>query len=137
MEAKDIPTSALEMGAGLLREKIPHLLGYDVSQTVAITLKGLTKYEVLTTQLLEAGVNRVNGVSFPIGQSRKDKDEARSKAISAAKEKAMVMAAELGETVGKPWEYRKKEMAFTPALSPGLTRITRTAPAPGRRKNLR
>jgi uncharacterized protein len=108
VEPKDIQTGSLRMGPDYSEEKVPRLLGYDVSQTIAITLRDLSKYEALMTQLLEAGVNRVDGISFRIAEPRKYRDEARSKAIRAAKEKAVAMATELGQTVGKPWEISEE-----------------------------
>jgi uncharacterized protein YggE len=109
---KDIQTSALQMGPDYSDEKVPRLLGYTVSQTIAIRLRDLAKYEALITQLLEAGVNRVDGISFQVSQPRKYRDEARSKAIAAAKEKAIAMATALGQTVGKPWEISEEAGDF-------------------------
>jgi uncharacterized protein YggE len=105
---KDIQTSTLTMGADYSEEKVPKFLGYQVSQTMSITLRSLSKYESLMTELLEAGVNRVNGIYFDIAETRKYRDEARSNAIRAAKEKAVAMAADLGQTVGKPWEISEE-----------------------------
>lgn len=104
VDAKDISTSMLSMRPDYSEEKVPRLLGYEVSQTIVITLKDLSKYESLMTKLLNAGVNRVNGVSFRFGDPRKVREEARTKALHAAKEKAVAMAAELGQNVGKPLE---------------------------------
>jgi hypothetical protein len=108
VEQKDIKTSALRMGPDYSDEKVPRLLGYNVTQEISITLKDLSKYEDLMTQLLEAGVNRVDGVSFRLSEPRKYRDEARSKAVAAAKEKAAAMATELGQTIGKPWEVSEQ-----------------------------
>jgi uncharacterized protein len=108
VEPKDIETSALRMGAEYSEEKIPKFLGYSVSQTTTITLRDLSKYESLMTKLLEAGINRVNGINFGVNETRKYRDEARSKAIRAAKEKAAAMAADLGQTVGKPWDISEE-----------------------------
>jgi hypothetical protein len=105
---KDIRTSALEMTPDYSEEKVPRLLGYGVSQTIAITLRDLSKYETLMTQLLEASVNRVQGVNFQIGEPAKYRSEARLEAIRAAKEKAASMAKELGQTIGKPWEVSEE-----------------------------
>jgi len=101
---KDIQTSALTLGPNYSEEKIPKLLGYDASQTITFSLKDLSKYEALMTNLLQAGINRVEGVQFRISEPRKFKDEARAQAIRAAREKAAAMAAELGQALGKPWE---------------------------------
>ena len=119
VEQKDIKTSALRMGPDYSQEKVPRLLGYNVTQEISITLKDLSKYEDLMTQLLEAGVNRVDGVSFRLSEPRKYTDEARSKAVGAAKEKAAAMATELGQTIGKPWEVL--EQGYNADLN-GMTR---------------
>ena len=108
VEPKDIETSTLRMGAEYSEEKVPKFLGYAVSQTTTITPEDLSKYESLMTKLLEAGINRVNGINFGVRDDRKYRDEARSKAIRAAKEKAVAMAADLGQTVGKPWDISEE-----------------------------
>ena len=78
-------------------------MGYEARQAVEVTLKDLSKYEGLTSKLLEAGVKSVDSVEFEVADTRKLKDEARLKAIRAAREKATALAAELGQTIGKPW----------------------------------
>jgi uncharacterized protein YggE len=103
VEAKYIQTSELTMGPEYAEDPQKELLGYTVSQTIAITLKDLSKYEALMSSLLGAGVNRIDGIDFRVAEPRKYKDEARAKAIRAAREKAVAMAAGLGQTVGKPW----------------------------------
>ena len=60
------------------------------------------------SSLLDAGINRFNHINFQVAESRKYRDEARSKAIRAAKEKAVAMAGELGQTVGKPWDISEQ-----------------------------
>jgi uncharacterized protein YggE len=108
ISGKDIRTSALRMDPMYSDDRTPRFLDYEVSQRIVITLRDLTKYETLMTRLLEAGVTRVNRISFEVDQTRKYKDEARTKALQAAKEKAVAMAAELGQTVGKPWEISEQ-----------------------------
>jgi uncharacterized protein len=83
-------------------------LGYEVSQSTTVTLRDLSKYESLMTKLLEGGINRVHGINFGVNETREYRDEARSKAIRAAKEKAAAMAAGLGQTVGKPWDISEE-----------------------------
>jgi len=104
VEDKYIQTSALRMQPEYSEEKVPRFLAYEVSQSIKVTLTDLSKYEALMTKLLESGVNRVDSVEFLVAEPRKYKDEARAKAIRAAREKAVAMAAELGQTIGKPWE---------------------------------
>jgi len=104
VEEKNIQTSTLQMRPEYSEEKVPKFLAYEVSQTIQVTLKDLSKYENLITKLLESGVNRVDSVEFLVAEPRKYRDEARVKAIRAAREKATAMAAELGQTIGKPWD---------------------------------
>ena len=104
VDPKNIQTSALSMGPEYSDQKIPQLLGYQVSQTVTVTLTDLSKYEDLMTNSLRAGVNRVDGINFFVADPRKYREEARLQAVRVAREKAKAMAAELGQTIGKPWE---------------------------------
>jgi len=104
VEPKNIQTSALTMGPEYTEEKIPKFLGYQVSQIVTVTLTDLSKYEDLMTNILKVGVNRVDGITFQVAEPKKYREEARLKAVQAARDKAVAMAAQLGQTVGKPWE---------------------------------
>jgi uncharacterized protein YggE len=104
VDPKNVQTSALIMGPEYSDEKIPKLLGYQVSQTVTATLTDFSKYDGLMTGSLKAGVNRVDGINFFVSDAKKYRDEARLQALRAAREKAKAMAAELGQTIGKPWE---------------------------------
>jgi uncharacterized protein YggE len=108
VDPKNIQTSALTMGPEYSDEKIPKLLGYQVSQTVTVTLTDLSKYEDLMTNSLRVGVNRVDGISFFVADPKKYREEARLQAVRAAREKARAMAAELGQTIGKPWEVTEQ-----------------------------
>jgi uncharacterized protein len=118
VEAKNIRTSALTMGPEYSDEKIPKLLGYRVSQTVTVRLTDISKYEDLMTNFLKAGVNRVDGIYFRVGDPMKYREETRLKAIRVAREKANTLAKELGQSLGKPWEVTEgADMDTTPYLS--------------------
>jgi uncharacterized protein len=108
VEGKFIQTSMLQMRPDYSEERVPRFLAYQVSQTIQVTLKDLSKYERLISKLLESGVNRVDSIEFRVAEPRKYKDEARAKAIRAAREKAVAMAAELGQTIGKPWDISEE-----------------------------
>jgi uncharacterized protein YggE len=77
-------------------------IGYFVRKTIVITLRDLTQFEDLLTDALEAGVNYVHGIEFRTTELRKHRDEARSLAVQAAREKAEALAGELGYQVGDP-----------------------------------
>lgn len=71
VEEKNIQTSALQMQPEYSEEKIPKFLAYEVSQTIQVTLKDLSKYENLITKVLESGVNRIDSVEFLVAEPRK------------------------------------------------------------------
>jgi uncharacterized protein YggE len=77
-------------------------LGFGVRKSVIICLKDMSKFEALLMALLKAGTNRVDGVQFQTTELRKHRDAARLQAIRAAREKAVALAGELGQKVGRP-----------------------------------
>ena len=79
-------------------------LGYEVSRTVNVRLTDLTRFEGFFAEVLKAGVSRVRGVTFYTSQLRKYRDQARAAAIRAAREKAMALSAEIGQTIGKAYK---------------------------------
>jgi uncharacterized protein len=79
-----------------------NFLGFRVQKEVDILLSDLSKFEPFLSALLEAGVQDVNGITFRTTEFRKHRDHARALAIQAAREKAIALAAQLGQGVGKP-----------------------------------
>lgn len=75
---------------------------YGARQMFVITLKDVSKLTPLLTRTLEAGAIRVMGVEYRTTKLRQYRDQARSMAVKAAKEKATAMAADLEQKVGKP-----------------------------------
>ena len=76
-------------------------VGYAVSKTVVLRSARIDRFEALFTELLKAGVSKVDRVEFRTTQIRKYKDQARAQAIRAAKEKAEAMTREIGQSIGK------------------------------------
>jgi uncharacterized protein YggE len=77
-------------------------LGFWVRKNIAFTLKDVSKFEDLYSTILENGVNYVYGVEFRTTELRKYRDQARSLAIQAAREKATALATELDQKIGDP-----------------------------------
>src|SRR5438105_15796579 len=77
-------------------------LGYYMTKNITITLRDISKFEKLITEALKLGTNYINGIHFQTTELRKFRDQARLDAIRAAKEKAIALAAELGQKIGKP-----------------------------------
>lgn len=71
-------------------------IGYTAVRSFSIVVRDVKKFESVYKGMLELGVNRIDGVQFRTTELRKYRDEARTKAVRAAKEKATAMARELG-----------------------------------------
>lgn len=74
---------------------------FSSSQSISIKIENIENYEKILTGLMDAGVNRINGVEFKSSEADKYIAEARVKAIKNAKEKAQDYAGALGQKVGK------------------------------------
>jgi uncharacterized protein len=92
------------------------LIAYEVRRTLAVVLKDLSKFETLLTEVLQVGVNHVHSVDFRTTELRKHRDRARALAIQAAREKALALAKELGQKIGRPHTIRDDSGGF---WSPG------------------
>ena len=72
------------------------LSGYDVSQTIEVKVRDLSKAGALFDTIGTAGIQTVNGLSFAIDDIDSVKAKARADAITNAKEKAQKIADALG-----------------------------------------
>jgi hypothetical protein len=82
-------------------------LGYEVTKSVNVRFTDLARFEGFFADVLRAGVSKVNSVTFYTSQLRKFRDEARAAAVRAAREKAVAMTAELGQTIGKAYKIEE------------------------------
>jgi len=75
---------------------------YQANQTISITLKDISKYDAFMMDVMETGVNVINGVEFKSSKMETYETEARKKAILNAKKKADDYVSVLpGQKVGK------------------------------------
>jgi uncharacterized protein len=74
---------------------------YIATQTVAVSLKDLTKYDTLMNGLVEVGINRIESVEFKSSKILQLQSDARKLAIKDAKMKAEDFVSVLGQKVGK------------------------------------
>jgi len=100
------------------RQETEQVRFYRVSQTICCTLREVKKVADVTADVVAAGATGVRDASLRTSQLRKYRDEARAKAIQAAKEKAAALASELGVKIGKP--YTITEGAFYGGYSAGM-----------------
>lgn len=83
-------------------------LGYEVSKSIVLTLRDMSRIESLLSDVIKAGVNKVEGIDFRTTQIRQHKDRARQMAIKAAQEKAIALTKEIGQTIGKAYSITEE-----------------------------
>jgi len=72
------------------------LTGYDVSETITVKVRDLSKAGDIFSSIGSVGVENVNGLSFSIDDPSSVQAEARGKAIADAEGKAKQLASQLG-----------------------------------------
>jgi uncharacterized protein YggE len=78
------------------------IAGYRIRRAYAITLKDPRRLDDLITAALKNGANHLSGYELRTTELRKHRDEARKRAIQAAREKAEALARELSCEIGAP-----------------------------------
>lgn len=79
----------------------PKITGYQVSETVQVTVRDLSQVGGMLEGLGTLGVQNVSGPAFALDDSTAGYDAARADAIDKAKEQARVLAKQLGVRLGK------------------------------------
>ncbi len=77
-------------------DQSPAIVGYQVSNTVTVTIRDLAKSGALLDQVVQAGANRVNGIAFDIADRAQAEDKAITAAIAEAKRRGELMAEAAG-----------------------------------------
>jgi uncharacterized protein YggE len=77
------------------------LVGYEVSQTVAVKIRDLSKVGDVIAKTTEKGANQIGNISFTIDDEYELKNQARELAIEKAKEKATLIAEQAGMKLGE------------------------------------
>lgn len=138
---RDIQTSNLNLNpvyaeprrqpdGSYLNEERP-IIGYQTSNTVSVKQRKLGEYGKVIDALVNAGANQVNGPSFMVDDSESALDEARTKAMTAARKRAdlyaraaglrvtrIVSISESGGYAPQPVMYRRAAMDAAPPAPP-------------------
>jgi uncharacterized protein YggE len=88
----DIPPEPLQ---GQPREA-PSIVGYEVTNQVTVRIRELAESGAVLDQVVSAGANQINSISFDIDDQEKLRDEAIRLAIADARRKAEIMAEAAG-----------------------------------------
>lgn len=122
------------------------IVGYTITQSVDVKIRDFTKIGDTMAGVVSSGANKVGSLSFTIDDLTKVQNEARSQAISKAKDKAQGIAQAGGFQIGRllniqegynrysQYDYlssvgmgaAKSEAASTPVIQPGSQEINVT-----------
>lgn len=102
IDDKDIQTSnfSVQPRYDYQNGQAPKLAGYDVSNTVTITLRKIDALGPLLDKLVQNGSNQISGVTFEVSKPEDAMDEARKLAAADAARKAKVYAQAMGIELG-------------------------------------
>ena len=116
VEDKDIQTDSIYATADyeeIVRDgyrRQGELKGYTTRRSYSVTLKDVSKFAALTDSLLVNTAISLSSYDLQNSEAKKHRDEARRKAVAAAKEKAALLAGELGCTLGATREISETRM---------------------------
>lgn len=94
----------------------PKIVGYTATQSITIKIRAVDTASDIRTGLAALGVTDISGPTFSIDDEQGFKDSARSKAITDAKEKAKVLAKELGVKIGKVVSFNENSGGSYPMM---------------------
>ncbi len=92
------------------------ITGYEVAETVQVTVRDLASVGALLEGLGTQGVQNVNGPAFALDDSTAGYDAARADAIDKAKAQAQVLARQLGVRLGKIVNFSETSGGYPGAL---------------------
>lgn len=117
IEEKDIKTSNYSLSPvyNWTNNKGQELVGYEVTQTLSLKIRDLSKIGNVISKTTEQGANQIGNISFTIDDEYSLKNQARELAITKAKEKAEMIAKQSGMKLG---EVKSVYEDISPIISP-------------------
>lgn len=108
------------------------IVGYEVSQSVTVTVRNLESVNALVEGLATAGVTEMQGPNFTIDKEDDLKAQARKQAIEKARAKAEILARDLGVTLVRIVSFSEGQNypMYATMKSVGLGAAEAAAPTP-------
>ncbi|TMJ15130.1 MAG: DUF541 domain-containing protein [Alphaproteobacteria bacterium] len=102
---RDIQTSSINLFPDYRQDQTgtapPQIVGYRASNDVSVRFRDIRNAGKILDALVAQGANQINGPALSIDQPEAALDEARTKALDAARKRADLYARALGKRVGK------------------------------------
>lgn len=77
------------------------IIGYTVSQTIEVKVRKIDDASALLTKITAVGVSNISGINFVVDDQDALAEQAKEKAIALAKDKAKILAEQLGVRLGR------------------------------------
>lgn len=97
----EIADADIEIGLPSQEEGVFEPVRYFVRNNIKVVLRDLTKFEILLTEILRWKAYQISDVRFLISDITTYKDQALNLAVSDARNKAEIVATEIGREVGE------------------------------------
>ena len=111
--SKELPMENFQTSyVSLYKDDYNKLNKYRVVQNINIKLEDISKYDNLMNAIFDAGVNRIDGISFGVKNKEKLLQEARVAAIDNARKKALLYAVSLDQNIGKAIKIKEVNSHF-------------------------
>lgn len=111
--SKELPMENFQTSyVSLYKDDYNKLNKYRVVQNINIKLEDISKYDNLMNAIFDAGVNRIDGISFGVKNKEKLLQEARVAAIHDARKKSLLYAVSLDQNIGKAIQIKEINSHF-------------------------
>ena len=111
--SKELPMENFQTSyVSIYKDDYNKLNKYRVVQNINVKLEDISKYDNLMNAIFDAGVNRIDGISFGVKNKEKLLQEARVAAINDARKKALLYAVSLDQNIGKAIKIREVNSHF-------------------------
>ena len=111
--SKELPMENFQTSyVSLYKDDYNKLNKYRVVQNINIKLEDISKYDNLMNAIFDAGVNRIDGISFGVKNKEKLLQEARIAAIDDARKKALLYVVSLDQNIGKAIQIKEVNSHF-------------------------
>lgn len=104
------------------RESGRVFLGFLVRRTITATVKDIARLDDITSKIVTAGITSIFNYEYRSSEEVKYMNEARSKAVASAKDKAQGLARDLGLTIVKAYSVIEDNLVqpFDPVNRRGM-----------------
>ncbi|MEA3017357.1 MAG: uncharacterized protein QOI38_2079 [Sphingomonadales bacterium] len=118
---RDVQSSAVQLNAQYRhsRETVPEFLGYRAGHILMVRFRDAANAGRILDALVTAGANEINGPTFQVSTADAALDEARTRALAAARARADLYARSLGMRVARILAISEAGQVFQGGIAAG------------------